>query len=310
MKKLIVVMAAVAMACASQAATIKWGTGTVKVPGTTTNMTKSNISLYFWTENVSDPWTSKATASGEGDAVTYAISGGTGATATYKSGVATITGGTYDKDFVKHADPALLGRIRLLWNNIPAQLAKENKKFIYKALKEGARGRSYEEALQWLDDAGMIHQVFRAETPRMPLKSYEDSSAFKLYMHDVGLLGAISALPPSAILEGNSIFTNFKGAMTEQFVLQELIASGVEPSYWSSERGDAEVDFLVQGTKAIYPVEVKAERNLKAKSLKAYRETFGPPVCYRTSLSPFSAGKLVRDMPLYAVLRIAAEISE
>ena len=216
----------------------------------------------------------------------------------------------YDKDFVKHADPALLGRIRLLWNNIPAQLAKENKKFIYKALKEGARGRSYEEALQWLDDAGMIHQVFRAETPRMPLKSYEDFSAFKLYMHDVGLLGAISALPPSAILEGNAVFTNFKGAMTEQFVLQELIASGVEPSYWSSERGDAEVDFLVQGTKAIYPVEVKAERNLKAKSLKAYRETFGPPVCYRTSLSPFSAGKLVRDMPLYAVSRIAAEISE
>ncbi len=216
----------------------------------------------------------------------------------------------YDKDFVKHADPALLGRIRLLWNNIPAQLAKENKKFIYKALKEGARGRSYEEALQWLDDAGMIHQVFRAETPRMPLKSYEDFSAFKLYMHDVGLLGAISALPPSAILEGNAVFTNFKGAMTEQFVLQELIASGVEPSYWSSERGDAEVDFLVQGAKAIYPVEVKAERNLKAKSLKAYRETFGPPVCYRTSLSPFSAGKLVRDMPLYAVSRIAAEISE
>ena len=216
----------------------------------------------------------------------------------------------YDKDFVKYADPALLGRIRLLWNNIPAQLAKENKKFIYKALKEGARGRSYEEALQWLDDAGMIHQVFRAEAPRMPLKSYEDFSAFKLYMHDVGLLGAISALPPAAILEGNSIFTNFKGAMTEQFVLQELIASGVEPSYWSSERGDAEVDFLVQGTKAIYPVEVKAERNLKAKSLKAYREIFGPPICYRTSLSPFSAGKLVRDMPLYAVSRIAAEISE
>ena len=157
---------------------------------------------------------------------------------------------------------------------------------------------------------GVIEKIDWPEEIIKKLWDFKDFSAFKRYMHDVGLLGAISALPPSDILEGNSIFTNFKGAMTEQFVLQELIASGVEPSYWSSERGDAEVDFLVHGTKAIYPVEVKAERNLKARSQKAYRETFGPPVCYRTSLSPFSAGKLVRDMPLYAVLRIAAEISE
>ncbi|MBQ3289592.1 MAG: ATP-binding protein [Kiritimatiellae bacterium] len=214
----------------------------------------------------------------------------------------------YDKDFVKHAEPSLLPRIRLLWNNVSAQLGKPNKKFIYKAMKEGARGRSYEDALQWLDDAGMVHQVFRADPPRMPLKSYEDFSAFKLYMHDVGLLGAMSGLPASALLELNSIFTNFKGALTEQYVLQELLAAGVSPSYWAAERGDAEVDFIVQGSKAVFPVEVKAERNLKAKSLKTYREFFKPPVCYRTSLSEYAAGRLTRDIPLYAVARIAEEV--
>ena len=207
----------------------------------------------------------------------------------------------YDKDFVKHADPELLGRIRLLWNNIPAQLAKENKKFIYKALKEGARGRSYEEALQWLDDAGMIHQVFRAETPRMPLKSYEDFSAFKLYMHDVGLLGAISALPPSAILEGNSIFTNFKGAMTEQYVLQELLVAGCKPAYWTNDAGNAEVEFVVQGEKAVYPVEAKAGINTQAKSLKVYRKLFSPPFAVRTSLAVARDGTDTKDIPLFAL---------
>ena len=213
----------------------------------------------------------------------------------------------YDKDFVKHAEPTLLGRIRLLWKNIPAQLAKENAKFVYKVLKEGARGRDYEEALQWLDDAGMITQLFRADPPRLPLKSYEDFSAFKLFMHDVGLLGAMSDLPPSAVLEGNAVFTNFKGALTEQYVLQELLAAGASPAYWSSERGDAEVDFLLQGTDAVYPVEAKAECNLKAKSLKTYREFFSPPRCYRTSLERHRTGKLTEDMPLYAVGRIVEE---
>jgi len=216
----------------------------------------------------------------------------------------------YDKDFVKHAEPSLLGRIRILWKNIPAQLAKENKKFIYKVLKEGARGREYEEALQWLDDAGMIHQVFRADPPRIPLKSYEDFAAFKLYQHDVGLLGAISALPPSAILEGNALFTNFKGAMTEQYVLQELMAAGCEPSYWSASRGDAEIDFLVQGERSVYPIEVKAAYNLKAKSLATYRDLFSPPVSYRVSLAQRTDGTSVRDVPLYDVARVADEIGE
>ena len=152
-----------------------------------------------------------------------------------------------------------------------------------------------------------VTQLFRANPPRLPLKAYEDFSAFKLFMHDIGLLGAMSDLPPSTVLEGNAVFTNFKGALTEQYVLQELLAAGASPAYWSSERGDAEVDFLLQGADAVYPVEAKAERNLKAKSLKTYREFFSPPRCYRTSLERHRIGKLTEDMPLYAVGRIVEE---
>ncbi|MBP5320916.1 MAG: ATP-binding protein [Kiritimatiellae bacterium] len=206
----------------------------------------------------------------------------------------------YDADFIKHAPPELLAKIRLLWNNIPAQLAKENKKFIYTALKSGARAREYETALNWLDDAGMLRQVFRVETPRIPLSSYHDYSAFKLYMHDVGLLGAMSDLPSSTILDGNALFTNFKGALTEQFILQEVVANGLIPSYWTSKSGNAEVEFLVQGEKSVFPIEVKAGINTKAKSLKTYEDLFHPPYAIRTSLSPHRDGKSVKDIPLYA----------
>lgn len=213
----------------------------------------------------------------------------------------------YDKDFAKHAPAALLAKIRLLWRAVPSQLARENKKFIYTALRAGARAREYETALQWLEDAGMIHQVRRVTRPGMPLKAYEDFSAFKLYAHDVGLLGAMSDLPQQALLQGNALFTHFKGAFTEQYVLEELIASGVSPSYWSTDEGMAEVEFVVQGETSIYPVEVKAETNLQAKSLKSYRDRFSPPKCLRTSLSEFSVGPLTDDVPLYAVATIAPD---
>ncbi len=206
----------------------------------------------------------------------------------------------YDADFVKHAPPELLAKIRLLWKNIPAQLAKENRKFIYTALKSGARAREYETALNWLDDAGMIHQVFRASPPRLPLASYQDFSAFKLYMHDVGLLGAMSGISPSMLLDGDALFTNFKGAMTEQFVLQELAANGITSNYWSSDSGNAEVEFVVQGEKNVFPVEAKAGINTKAKSLKVYRGLFNPPYAIRTSLQPHHEGENVKDIPLYA----------
>ena len=216
----------------------------------------------------------------------------------------------YDADFVKHAPPELLAKIRLLWKNIPAQLAKDKRKFIYTALKSGARAREYETALNWLDDAGMIHQVFRASPPRLPLASYQDFAAFKLYMHDVGLLGAMSETTPSMLLDGNALFTNFKGALAEQFVLQELVANGIAPNYWTSDSGNAEVEFVIQGEKAVFPIEAKAGINTKAKSLKTYRDLFNPPYAIRTSLQPYHNGDSVKDIPLYAFgLHIAQLIS-
>ena len=206
----------------------------------------------------------------------------------------------YDDDFKKHAPIDLLPKIRLLWNNIPAQLAKENRKFIYTALKSGARAREYEAALGWLDDAGMIHQVFRAAPPRLPLTSYQDFSAFKLYMHDVGLLGAMSGTAPSMLLDGNALFTNFKGALTEQYVLQELLVAGYKPAYWTNDAGNAEVEFVVQGEKAVCPVEAKAGINTQAKSLKVYQKLFSPPFAIRTSLAGANDGSWIKDIPLYA----------
>ncbi|MBO4288067.1 MAG: ATP-binding protein [Kiritimatiellae bacterium] len=206
----------------------------------------------------------------------------------------------YDADFVKHASAEILPKIRLLWNNIPAQLAKENKKFIYTALKNGARAREYEAALNWLDDAGMLQQVFRISTPRLPLISYQDFSAFKLYMHDIGLLCAMAGVSSSMMIDGNALFTNFKGAFAEQFVLQELVAEGITPYYWTSDSGNAEIEFLVQGENAVFPIEVKAGINTKAKSLKVYRERFNPPFAIRTSLQPYHDGETIKDIPLYA----------
>lgn len=208
---------------------------------------------------------------------------------------------SYDTDFVKHAPPELLGKIRLLWQNIPAQLAKENKKFIYTALKSGARAREYETALQWLHDAGMIRQVFRVSPPRLPLFSYQDFAAFKLYLHDVGLLGAMAGLSSQTLLDGNALFTNFRGSLTEQYVLQELVATNLIPYYWTSDSGNSEVEFVVQGDTAVFPIEVKAGINTKAKSLKTFRELFAPPYAIRTSLAPHKDGRTIKDIPLHAL---------
>jgi len=217
----------------------------------------------------------------------------------------------YDDDFKKHAPKELLPKIRLLWNNIPAQLAKENKKFVYTALKSGARAREYETALQWLEDAGMVRQVYRTCPPRLPLTAYRDFGAFKLYAHDVGLLGAMSELTPKIVLEGNALFTNFKGAMAEQFVAQELAARSVPTGYWTPDVGTAEVDFVVQGSDAVYPIEVKSATNAKAKSLSVYRQTCKPPFAIKSSLLDYSGSGQVRSLPLYALgLRIAAEIGQ
>ena len=207
----------------------------------------------------------------------------------------------YDDDFKKHAPSDLLPKIRLLWNNLPSQLSKENKKFIYAALKPGARAREYETALQWLDDAGMLRQVYRVSAPRLPLKACQDLGAFKLYLHDVGLLGALSGLPIRTILERNALFTNFKGSLTEQYVLGELIAAGYSPCYWTAENGNAEVDFIIQSEDSVVPLEVKAATNTKAKSLAIYRESFRPNMAVKCSLRQYHRKDGVLQLPLYAL---------
>ena len=147
----------------------------------------------------------------------------------------------------------------------------------------------------------------RADSSKKSLKAYEDFSAFKLYAHDVGLLAAMSDIPPKTLIEGNALFTHFKGAFTEQYVLEELIAAGIHPFYWSTDEGMAEVEFVVQGSEGIYPLEVKAERNLQAKSLKSYRERFSPPKCLRTSLSEHAIGTFTDDIPLYAIGQVVGD---
>ena len=172
----------------------------------------------------------------------------------------------YENDLSKHAPNEIVTRIRLLWNSIPAQLAKENKKFIYGLVREGARAREYEVAITWLLDIGLIYKVNRVKKPDFPLCAYQDFSAFKLFVLDVGLLGAMSRLSAKVILEGSRLFEEFKGALTEQYVLQQLVVNPENDIfYWSSESGTAELDFLVQNDDRIIPIEVKAEENLRAK---------------------------------------------
>ena len=207
----------------------------------------------------------------------------------------------YDEDFAKHADGALLAKIRLLWNSIPAQLAKENKKFVYTALRHGARAREYEVALEWLEDAGMIRIVRNVSTPQMPLAAYEEFGSFKLYAHDVGLVGAMADVPRQILLEGDSLFTHFKGALTEQYVLEELTALGVSPNYWSPDNIKAEVEFVLQIGSMVCPLEAKAEMNLRAKSLKSYIGRFNPRKALRVSMSKWSSGEQIDDYPLYAI---------
>ena len=206
----------------------------------------------------------------------------------------------YDDDFKKHAPIDLLPKIRLVWNSIPSQLAKESEKFCYAGIRHGARARDYEVALEWLEDAGMIHRLRRVCPPGLPLSHYMNSGAFKVFLLDVGLLGAMSALDPAIVLERNELFSHFKGALTEQYVLGELTASEIAAGYWTPDAGISEVDFVVQGERGVYPVEVKAATNTKAKSLGVYLGAYHPPFAVKTSLKNFSTSRTVRSLPLYA----------
>ena len=208
----------------------------------------------------------------------------------------------YGQDFSKHiADGHTVQRVRALWQAILEQLAKENKKFIYAHLQKGARSKDYETALQWLKDSGLVHIVPRIKKPHLPLTAYQDN-AFKLYGLDVGLLAVQSGLDAGTLLEGNRIFTEFKGALTEQYVLQQLIASQDNPVfYWASEKGTAEVDFVLQRGQGVMPIEVKAEENLKAKSLKVYTEQFKPEQAIRFSMADYREQEWMTNVPLYSV---------
>ena len=208
----------------------------------------------------------------------------------------------YERDFGKHPNASEFPKISMIWKSISSQLARENKKFLYKAVKEGARAREYEDALQWLVDARLVHKVYRCTAPGLPLSAYDDLSAFKIYLVDVGLLRRLSQLAPSAFGEGNRLFTEFKGALTENYVLQTLVTQfEVEPRYWSQTNPPYEVDFLIQRENDIFPVEVKAETNTKSKSLRKYKELFADQVKLRIrfSLDNLKLDGDVLNIPLF-----------
>ena len=208
----------------------------------------------------------------------------------------------YERDFAKHPNVNEFPKISMIWNSIPSQLAKENKKFLYKVVKTGARAREYEDALQWLIDARLVHKIYRSTSPGLPISAYDDLSAFKIYLVDVGLLRRLAKLAPTAFGEGNRLFTEFKGALTENFVLQTLMTQfEVTPRYWSQANPPYEVDFLIQRDNDIFPIEVKSESNTTSKSLKKFKELFPDKVKLRIrySLDNLKLDDDVLNIPLF-----------
>jgi predicted AAA+ superfamily ATPase len=213
----------------------------------------------------------------------------------------------YEQDFSKHAPTEIVPRIRMIWNSIPAQLAKENRKFIYGLIKKGARAKDYELAITWLIDCGLIHKINRISKPAIPLKAYTDLSAFKLFLVDIGLLNAMGNVDIKTLLEGNSIFEEFKGAITEQFVLQQMLCSKeFDIYYWSAEKSNAEIDFVVQYENQVIPIEVKAEENLQAKSLKIFCQKYEPNLAIRTSMSNYRKESWLTNLPLYNIYQLSS----
>jgi len=205
----------------------------------------------------------------------------------------------YGEDFSKHTPKELLSKVRIIWESIPKMLAREKKYFSPSVIKQGSRQKDYEDALQWLVDAGLLYKISHISTPSIPLKNYTDG-AFKVYLHDVGLLSCMAELDPTTLLEGNNVFKEFKGALTENYVCQELIEKGVSPFYWSSER-TAEVDFVFKHNMGILPLEAKAEENLQSKSLKVYKEKYSPHLALRTSMCDYREDGWLTNIPLYGI---------
>ena len=219
--------------------------------------------------------------------------------------------GAYMQDFSKHAPNEIFPRIRMLWNSIPSQLAKENKKFIYGLIREGARAKDYEIAIMWLSDCGLVHKVNRVNAAGIPLRAYEDLRAFKLFILDVGLLGCMAGLRQQTLLEGNALFVEFKGALTEQYVCQQLkTLKDLDIFYYTNDRGSCEVDFVVDIDGQIVPLEAKAEINLRAKSLKTYREKFSPEISVRASMADYKEEDGLINLPLYLIEQIESVVEK
>ncbi|MDR1628983.1 MAG: ATP-binding protein [Oscillospiraceae bacterium] len=209
---------------------------------------------------------------------------------------------TYQSDFSKHAPKDIVPRINMVWKSIPSQLAKENKKFVYGVVKEGGRAKEFELAIQWLLDCGLLHRCFRISKPGMPLSAYQDLSAFKLYHNDVGLLAAMAKLPLKTILDGSAIFEEFKGALTENYVMQQLLLKDDNDIYyWTNGNSTAEVDFVIQNDEEIIPVEVKSGANLKSASFKFFCDKYSPQKAIRTSLADYKEEDRMTNIPLYAI---------
>lgn len=210
---------------------------------------------------------------------------------------------SYGDDFSKHAPTELVPRILQVWNSLPSQLSKENKKFVYGVVRKGARAREFEMAIQWLVDGGLIHKVNNVTAPRLPLKGYEEQSIFKIYCNDIGLLGAMSELSSKTLVLGNDVFTEFKGALTEQFVFQQLIQTN-SLWYWAKPNSQQEVDFLIQQADKVVPIEVKAGENLKSKSLKQFVTENHSPLAIRLALTDYRKEEWLTNVPLYCVSTI------
>ena len=214
----------------------------------------------------------------------------------------------YDRDFAKHVPKNQLARIRSLWRSLPVHLAKEDKRFVASAVSGVKQARDLRDPFVWLESAALAYRVWNVTKPAIPLAAYQNH-LFKFFGLDVGLLAAQSSIPVKALLEGNRLFTEFKGALVEQYVQQELRAScAMNPFYWSRADSQAEVDFIVESDDGLVPIEAKAERNVKAKSLRVFREKFAPPIAVRTSLSPYSKTDGLVDIPLYALSTLKTEL--
>jgi predicted AAA+ superfamily ATPase len=208
----------------------------------------------------------------------------------------------YESDFSKHAPTDILPRINLVWKSIPSQLAKENRKFFYGVVKEGARAREYEMAIQWLIDSGLLHKVYCVMKPALPLTAYRDLSAFKIYHNDTGLLAAMSNLNTRTLLFGDTVFTEFKGALAEQFVFQQLLINEKLSIHYYQVNNRLEIDFVIQNEEdEIIPIETKSGNNQQAKSLKAYCDTYQPKTAIRTSLANYHKESWMINVPLYII---------